>query len=350
MSASKPVSLNVTADRGSSDIKAVAAEMENVLAVLASEWSMEEELADSEVELLIGADSPKASEEQIQISDPENYDRMVRDQFPDGPMKSRALGFEGPYHEMFEEAGHYLSEQPVDRPESGYENVVAKEFLGGLGIETFDPEVVMWELGRAQRNLEAVHELTSDEHIDYIDRNSERIENLIFTYASQLDEVETEQDIKNLFQDARGDMRHLLENRPEQDVDYSRSGGRVPASYSEWMVNGVAFNFLDPLEAYFRGEEDYETAVEEARALADRSMERLDEHPTERDSLRVKASELDRAYFTARSLASGGVEDYSPEELVRMNNGEIYDEFSDRIEATDSRLRTAYDITQGENL
>ncbi|MFB6175097.1 MAG: hypothetical protein ABEJ87_03900 [Candidatus Nanohalobium sp.] len=47
MSASKPLELEARAENGSGDIEVVTAEMENVLAVLGSEWGAKDELVDN---------------------------------------------------------------------------------------------------------------------------------------------------------------------------------------------------------------------------------------------------------------------------------------------------------------
>lgn len=353
MSVSKPVNLELDVEKSSTDGEVVAAEMENVLAVLASEWGLGDELADSEIELQVGV-SPESSRDVIGLSDPVSYNRMVRDLFPESSLRDRALGFEGPYHEMFEEAGHYLSGLTADRTAKGFEDFIANELIGGLAIDTFDPEVIDWELRQVRQNLEDLNQLNSDQDISYVRENMDEFERTVKNYVSSLDAVEDEYDLKLLLEDVKGTKDSFLDNSPEHEVDYPRSGEDSPKSYSDWFVEDIVFNFMDPMEDYFRGEMEFDEVIPVSRQVAELTLERLEDQKEDaselRDKVHERQSRRDRAYFAGRSMVSEARQQYTDEEIVWMGNEEIYDEFSDSILATDAEVRNEYDITSPKDL
>lgn len=351
MSASKTVSLEAAPEDSSSDIEAVATEMENILAVLGGEWEVADELAGREVELAVGATTPTRNEGEIRLSDPEAYKDMVRSGFPEAPVRRRALSFEGPYHEMFEEAGHYISDQFSDRQHETFEDIVAEEFIGGLAIETFDRDIIPWELNHIQRNLQTVNEMNSDREVAYVERNLDHYADTLRQYEKTLGDVESDADLQKLFNDAANKKDSELEEVPsmQEDFSYRREQEKTPKPYSEWFVDEVVFGFLNPLEEYRQGSASYRDAVDASGELIGQAEEKIDEYRSsgpaqDRERKKVGDSVADRGYFAGRAIASRKHDRVEPEEVVRMDNEEIYGMFSDEALEVDSRLRKAYSI------
>lgn len=345
MSATKTEGLEIKGTDQDFESEALRLELENVLGLLSKEWGLEDEVTDRDIEVYVGAKDPSASQDSISISSPEAYDTMARQEFPE-PLRNRALAFEGPYHEMFEESGHFLSHQALDRGTETFEDVVANEFFGGLAIDFFDEDIIPWEITRLQRNLEAIGDIHSGREVSYVNDNIDRYNSAVEGYISQLDNIEDEQDFAHLFNRALSDRKEELSNVPTEDIDYSRSTEMTPDSYSQWFVDDVVFNFLDPLIDYKQGELDLEEAVEISKAVAEKASDKisqydLDEASSDMDARFESTSALDRGY-TAGRVAARKTEDYDPQELVRMSNQEVYEEFSKDIEASDSRLRQMY--------
>jgi hypothetical protein len=353
MSASKTVNIEASPRESSADIEAVATEMENVLTVLGVEWDAAEELADSEVELVVGASQPHATKEEIRISDPDAYNEMVGSSFPDSPVKRRALSFEGPYHDMFEEAGRYIASQFTERPQDSFENIVAEEFVDGLAIEAFDREIIPWELNDLQRNLQTVNDMNSDREVAHVDRKLGEYDETVEAYEKDLQEIESDAGIQKLFNRASRERNSELEDLPStrDEFGYGRRVKDTPRPYSQWFVDDVVFGFMKPLENYRNGEAGYKDAVKASEELLEQAEKKIDEYREsgaehDRDRKKLAASVMDRGYFTGRVLASRNSEHVEAGEVVRMDNEEIYEMFSDEALQIDERLRKAYDMPQ----
>lgn len=332
--------------------------IEDTINVLCELWDVNPETIlnkDEPIEINIYGEGAEIDRDRIKISEPDSYRTMMRNFFDDDRVINTVdVSYPVPFHEVPEEVGQIIGERADNswEYENDMESMARDELHGAMALKEFFPWYIDKELEVLENNLSIILELSSDDHLDYLDYLQE---DKLGQLKERLEEVSDTASIDTTYRNALktkilNEATEILANRPETEATAVYTHEELPEDLSGHILED--YLSLGELTEYERIERvlDEETPYS-AEGIAE-NIEKMTEFDySELETLQERVNtelntERDRAYIISRRIANqiyeGGI-DLSPAQIIH-SNPEIDEILQQSIYTADRQIKSEYGI------